>query len=191
MPIEIPEWLKYEIKYHWEKLREWINRNPKAMVAIVGVCFLMLVLALIKISCRPRRPEVKPATKAWFYDLNTSELFADKADLDGPIDAPSGPLADGEPAGVRAYVFSYVDDPNEDEIMIGYMEKPDPNAKPFSETDIDPKTVRRRQWGYGKLICTVEDANWAPATSHKGRWIVREATRRDEQGRIAVYWPPR
>jgi hypothetical protein len=41
----------------------------------------------------------------WFYDVNTDKLFMAQYSLQ-PVAAPSGPDANGNPAGIRADVFS-------------------------------------------------------------------------------------
>lgn len=54
--------------------------------------------------------------RAYYYDLNTGELFVAEAGLAPPIDAPSGPLrgTDNHKAGVRAYVFTCGEDSKQD-----------------------------------------------------------------------------
>ncbi len=44
---------------------------------------------------------------AWFYDLNSHELFAAPVEAIPPIAAPSGPQRDGAPAGVGAMVLEH------------------------------------------------------------------------------------
>lgn len=51
-------------------------------------------------------PSPSTASAFWYYDLNTKKPFRSKTLMCPPIEAPSGPAADGAPAGVRAYVFS-------------------------------------------------------------------------------------
>ncbi len=43
--------------------------------------------------------------RVWFYDSNSGRLFPGPARVVPPIDAPSGPTPDGEPAGLRAHVY--------------------------------------------------------------------------------------
>jgi hypothetical protein len=190
MGIEIPEWVRYELVERFNKSRRWVNENPKAVWGIASVSFFVLLLVLIGLLSGDSRPEVKPPKKAWFYDLNTGELFVDRASKEGPIEAPSGALANGEPAGVKANVFTYANDPNENDLFIGYLERPDPNVT-LEGVEVKKVGGSASRWGEGKLVRTVEDANWVSATSNKGRGILRGATKRDSMGRIARYHAPK
>ncbi len=178
----IPEWLKYEIKERWETFIQRLEDDPKLLWGIVGASVLLLVLVIVfMIADGDSRPEINKSKKAWFYDLNTAELFVGKASENGPLKAPSGPLPNGEPAGVKAHVFVYVNDPNKNDLVIGYLEKPDPNAKEVSDSNI---------WGEGKLVRSLEDANWVEANSIKGKTIRKAATERNDKGQVARYWVP-
>jgi hypothetical protein len=190
MGIEIPEWVKYELAERYHKGRRWVNDNPKAVWGITSVSVFILLLILISILSGGSRPEVAAPKKAWFYDLNTGKLFVGRASRAGPIKAPSGSLENGEPAGVKANVFTYANEPNENELIIGYMEKPDPNVT-LEGIEVRKVGGSAGRWGEGKLVRTVEDPNWVAATSHKGRNILREATKRDSMGRIARYHAPK
>ncbi|MBN1795035.1 MAG: hypothetical protein JW804_00020 [Sedimentisphaerales bacterium] len=185
MRFEIPQWLKYEIEERWQQFRELINKNPKAVWGITcASVFIFLLTIIFLLSGGDSRPETKEVKKAWFYDLNTGRLFKAKDELQGPIEAPSGPLPSGESAGVRAYVYTYENEPDENELIIGYLEKPDPNAP-------DTANTGGLQMGQGKLIRTVDNEKWIPSASKKGREILKEVTKRDERGRIPRYYPPR
>jgi hypothetical protein len=108
-----------------------------------------------------------PPTKAWFYDLNTGKLFIAKTGLTPPIAAPSGPLPDGRPAGVKAIVLSYIAEPNEAERFIGFLQTTEPaSSKPIV------------------LVRTIEDANWIAVDTPEGRAIIQEPFRPDERGEM-------
>ncbi|MEZ6191078.1 MAG: hypothetical protein R3C45_07265 [Phycisphaerales bacterium] len=69
--------------------------------------------------------------RAFFYDLNTGELYAADAGLTPPIDAPSGALrgTDNQKAGVRAYVFTCRGGTETDR-YIAWIETYAPGARP-------------------------------------------------------------
>lgn len=190
MRIEIPDWVQYELLERWHKYRRFVNRNPRAVWGITLASGFVLFLVLVSILSGESRPEPQVSKKAWFYDLNTAKLFIGKADQDGPIKAPSGPLPNGQPAGVRANVFTYVNDPNQNDLIIGYLEMPDPNH--VRQTDeLERVVAARTEWGQGKLLRRVEDSEWVPANSSSGKWILQQATKRDQFGRIPRYYTPK
>lgn len=190
MAIEIPDWLKYEMLDRWRKSRTFINKNPRAVWGISLASGFILFLVLISILSGPSRPKVHESNKAWFCDLNTGELFVGRANQDGPVKAPSGPLPDGRPAGVKAHVFTYVNDPNRDDLVIGYLEMPDPNFE--KKTDrLEGMIAKRSDWGLGKLLKRVDDTEWVPANSSLGKLIMSQATKRDNRGRIPRYYMPK
>ena len=134
-----------------------------------------------------RPPIISQTSKAWFYDLNTGKLFTAKSNLTGPIAAPSGPSPDGSPAGVKAYVFRYVDDPNESQRFIGFLEMPDPNT---AADKPNPNLSGAQLWGYGKLIRRI-DTQWFQANSRQGQTIVSELFQPNENGQEAIYYQPK
>ncbi|MGD9110105.1 MAG: hypothetical protein PVG93_04110 [Phycisphaerales bacterium] len=180
MDFHIPDWVKYELAERWYKARRAINSNPRLVYGIALACVFILILTLFSLLAGPKRPKVEVYKKAWFYDLNTGKLFTDKESKTGPVKAPSGPRPDGEPAGVRAHVFTYKNKPDEADLYIGYLTKPDLNAP-----DLDDAT-----WEQTTLVRSTPDANWVSANSPKGKEIVRKALARDERGRIPRYHPP-
>lgn len=194
MGFRIPDWLRFELAEKWERLtarvpiawtttRKSINVNPRVVVGITIASLAVLLLIVIWLLIPGERTlEYEEPEKAWFYDLNTDKLFVAKSNLVAPIEAPSGPLPDGRPAGVKAYVFSYAAEPNESNRFIGFLETSDPNA---------PATASgSEEWGEGMLIRRLEDKAWAPANSKKGLAIVKEAYQANENGESPSYCSP-
>jgi len=190
MSIEIPDWVKYELLERWHRYRVFVNRNPRAVWGIALASGFVLFLVLISILSRPSRPQPQISKKAYFYDLNTAKLFVGKADDAGPVKSPSGPLPNGQLAGVRAHVFTYVNEPNENDLIIGYLEMPDPNY--VQKTDeLERMVAARTEWGQGKLLRRLEDSEWVAADSSRGKWIQNQAAKRDQFGRIPRYYTPK
>ncbi len=172
------EWkyLRYDIMQRWERLliRQWINQNPKIVTGITAV-LLLLFLVIVVCQFLPGKPvQYEGPKKAWFYDLNTGELFTAKSKLLPPTKAPSGPLPDGTPAGVRAYVF-YSNAPNDTdtEPFVGFLETLSPQAKQ-SKASLNSKTHSAKQWAKGRSFRRPDEDKWFPADSDQGRSIFNE-----------------
>jgi hypothetical protein len=197
----LPDWFKIELQEKWERLserlrlptvRRWINEYPTVTVSVAGASG-MLLLAIVIWLLIPDKPPPQVVTieKEWYYDLNTGKLFTAEKGLEPPIDAPSGPLPDGKPAGVRAYVLSYVYEPNESERFIAFLET---TATP----EILAKLPKRRdsvsamkKWAKGKMIRKVDDKLWIPADSKLGQQILEEAFAPNKNGERPTYCRPR
>ncbi len=172
------EWkyLRYDIMQRWQHLaiRRWINQNPKIITGITAAFFLLfLVIAVCQFI--PGKPvKYKGPKKAWFYDLNTGELFTAKSKLLPPTEAPSGPLPDGTPAGVRAYVFySNALNDTDTEPFVGFLETLSPQAKQ-SKASSNSKTHSAEQWAEGRSFRRPDEDKWFPADSEQGRSIFSE-----------------
>jgi hypothetical protein len=168
------EWneFKYQLKEFAESLdiRGRINRNPKPFLALAIITFSIFAAVVISMLGDGAPPPLTPPNSEWYYDLNTGKLFAAEEGLTPPIDAPSGPSADGSAAGVRAHVFTYVEEPNESEYYIGFIETQDTGGM--------------------KLIRRVPDPNWQPVDSPQGRTIITEAFVPDANGEPpSQYYP--
>ena len=193
MFYRLPDWLRYEIQHRWERTavntRRRINTNPRLIISITAASVLVLVVT-IGLLMPGEAVKVKEYEKGWFYDLNTGQLFVAKSDAVVPVEAPSGPLPQGGPAGVRAYVFSYSDEPNEANRFIGFLEIPDPEVKKKRVEPIESTAGGAERWGQGRLICRVGDKQWVPANDAKGRAILRGLFHPNVKGEIAHYCPP-
>ena len=194
MAFKLPDlqYLGYEIKEWWERLgiRRWVNQNPRIIIGITTASVFILLVIVIWLLIPEKTVEVEEYEKEWFYDLNTGKLFVAKSGQTPPIGAPSGPLPDGRPAGVRAYVFSYSYELNEAERFIGFLETVDPNAEKGVWESVKSRADSAKQWGRGRLIRRVEDTKWVPANSVRGRYILREVFHPNKSGERARYCQP-
>ena len=208
MSFKFPDWLRYEVREQWERLsakvlaaRRWINRqNPKIIIAIT-IASVLLLLTVVIWMLIPEKPleKVELSDKAWFYDLNTRKLFVGKDNQVPPIEAPSGPLStesaagplqEGGPAGVKAYVFSYAREPNESERFIAFLETTVPREIMERLESIKPNAGSTERWGYGKLVRRLKDKYWVPGDSNEGRAILKDVYLPDKTGAIPHYCPP-
>ena len=169
------DWIefKYQLREISENLdlRGHINRNPKPILALAIITFFVFAAVVISMLGDGAPPPVVPHSSEWYYDLNTDELFAAPEGLTPPIDAPSGASADGTAAGVRAHVFTYIEEPNESEYYIGFLETEEP--------------------GGVKLIRRMRDPNWHPVESAQGRVIITEAFVPDANGEPPSHYYPK
>jgi hypothetical protein len=196
----LPEWFKIELKEAWEglkvrlglpTLRRWINEYPQVVVSVAGASAMLLLAIVIwlKLPDKPA-PQIVTIEKEWYYDLNTDELFVADKGLVPPIEAPSGPLPSGKPAGVRAYVLSYADEPNESKRFIAFLET-------IASPEIQAKWPKRRdsvsaakRWGKGRLIRRIDDKVWFPADGALGQRLLEEAFAPNKNGDRPVYCRP-
>ncbi len=105
--------------------------EKKQTLVSVSVLVLAVAIAAVfitKLTGGSKLPGV--SRHAYYYDLNTGELFIDDAALIPPIDAPSGVLkgTERDKAGVRAYVFTCGEDSEADR-YIAWLETYTPEAQ--------------------------------------------------------------
>jgi len=196
----LPDWLRIELQQRWERLmerlgvptaRRWINEYPTVVSSIAAASAMLLLVIALWLLIPDKPMPVVTIEEEWYYDLNTGELFTAEKGLAPPIDAPSGPSPDGKPAGVRAYVLSYVSEPNESERFIAFLETTAP-AEMLAKWPKRPDSrSAARKWGKGKLIRKVDDTLWIPADSRLGLQLVEEAFAPNKDGVRPTYCPPR
>jgi hypothetical protein len=195
MTFMIPEMLKREIQHRLERLggrmagaslRERFNAHPLLIAGVAGLSVILLVVALAWTLWPTSSVSRRQSKTAWFCDTNTGKLFEDSSRKAGPISAPSGSASNGEPAGFRAHVYSYVMDPNESELFVGFLERPDPDAeRKYASTD----TIDFGRWIRGHLIRRLKDKQWVRADSPEGQAILKEQTQPNKRGQTPIYQP--
>jgi len=157
--------------------------------ALLSGLLLVLVLTAAAVMVSRLAGGTRPpgvSSNAYYYDLNTGELFVDKAGLIPPIDAPSGPLkgtADTK-AGVRAYVFTCGED-SESDRFIAWIETYTPETQKILIDSNEIKTSHPLV-GQGGAVAsplvaltntnTPDKVNWMPSQSLMGIKIVRGST---------------
>lgn len=196
MALKIPDLLQYELRHRLERcrgalgqsgLRQWIDRHFGSVIVVACLSAALLGFVLIRTLWPARPAPVLQSRLVWFYDANTGRLFTGSFKKAGPIPAPSGPLPDGGHAGFRAHVYSYVLEPSESELFVGFLERPDPaaGAKATAQDMTDFQA-----WAQGRLIKRVKDNQWVAATSAEGQKILRDLLKPDAQGRTPLYQLP-
>jgi hypothetical protein len=195
------DWLGTELRAKWERfqdrlgllaLRKWVNEYPtvtQAIAAASGMLLLAVIIWLLLPAKAP--PQIVTIEKEWYYDLNTGDLFIAPKGLEPPIPAPSGPLPDGKPAGVRAYVLGFGYEPNEYERFIGFLETT-PTPEILARWPVRRENLSAaKKWGKGKLIRRTDDKIWFPADSAMGQRIMEEAFAPNEDGERPTYCRPK
>ncbi len=195
----LPHWLKRDLQDKWEGLkayvrllgvRDWINEHPHAVISVTAVSAGLLLILMVVQLLPDKAPEAQTFEKEWFYDLNTGKLFAVETGRTPPIEAPSGPRPDGRPAGIRAYVLAYTQEPNASERFIAFLET-SADSESNVLTQVRPASVSEiATWGRGKLIRRPDEETWVPADSRQGQEIYAEAFAPNHDGRRPTYCIP-
>ena len=170
------------------RFRDLLNQNPALGY---GAAALPLVLAalitLYSVYFADDEDEPFRVRKLWFYDLNTSELFDVPVKTHPPIEAPSGKPFEGEPAGVRAYVYGCG---SCDETFIGYLEKYTPEAKKIHDESEkhDSNTVGKARQE-GAMLRRVDKGPWVRNNSPEAGQIKVETVARCGKERVHTCYP--
>jgi len=153
---------------------KWVQAHQHMLIVCIVVVWLS-TLAVIGLTSMPQTANATPQT-AWFYDLNTGELF--EASYAIPPIATSSGKHDGEPAGVMAYVFS-CGKCSADQRYIGWLEtrqEPGISAAALeAEQELKPGTPLLLQEASGTMIRRVDDKQWYPIEGEAAQHVMDEA----------------
>ncbi len=108
------------------RLIRWINNHPMpvTLFSLMAVCCAMYyVWAFVLPGWGDPRP-----LKAYYYDAATGDFFPGGFNETPPIQTPSGSMIDGQPAGVRANVFSCSGCSNPQSRYVAYLDTFTPEA---------------------------------------------------------------
>jgi len=168
-------------------VRQCLNKYSCA-VSILASAVLFLSLGWIAYQSRFFLIESSSAPDVWFYDMGSGKLFVVKSTRIPPIEAPSGPMANGHAAGVRARVFSCGDCSDRSERFIGWLEKHTPEAKQamvHQQTDDgSPEPQSNITYLQGLLVRSVDGYYWVEADSDEGRQIMQVSRKRCPNGTV-------
>ena len=147
-------------------IREWVHNHSLTVTAIT---MLLLAMALGGLAWQMDMVGGATVSTAYYYDLNTGEIFEAEAGLHPPIATDTGPAA-----GVQATVFTCgACEPGER--FIGWLTKYTPEAKevmdeaPQDVSQMPPAAYEAMV--NGKLVRSLEILEWVPVNSHFGRQI--------------------
>ncbi|MBW8015081.1 MAG: hypothetical protein FVQ82_02770 [Planctomycetes bacterium] len=214
--FKIPEWkyLKYKIHQKWtdmtasrgyssksykgdsllerlSALRILLSTHPVLKISIGALCAVLIIVTLWISLPSSDKEIISDSNILWFYDINTAKLFtSNKMDFP-PIETDSGPLPDGEPAGVIANVLTY--DPtgkDESQQFIAFLEKLTEKGKLTWTEALETDSLEEMQWETDRLIKKPEDKEWVEADSPRGIYIRSIVTKPNEKGQIPEYVNP-
>ncbi|MFI4913364.1 MAG: hypothetical protein ACIAQZ_17030 [Sedimentisphaeraceae bacterium JB056] len=169
--------------------RSWLKQHKFAG----GVIFSILTIGFLLFTLNQLMPQALCLSsreldeKVWFYDINTDELFTAPISSIPPIDAPSGPLPNGEAAGARAYVYKYVSEQGPEEQFIAYIEMFTPQAKKLMESK--NRADRQKAWNQGRLIRKTDNTIWVEASSAAGKEITKFEKREQDDRFLMICFP--
>jgi len=201
----LTEWLKYKVKKKLERfmpddfsfvsLRDWLDDlDRRWVIGITCGCMFIFMLVLFAAGSDEIAVESKTKEKAWFYDLNTGELFVDDADKIPPIKAPSGRLPNGEPAGVSAYVMSFEAEPNHSNFFIAYLEKFTDKGKEYEQLFRKSKQKVTKEaieaWNSERLICLPDEVQWHSINSEQGLLLLKDVFKKNQKNQKPEYVQP-
>lgn len=163
--------------------RDWMNGHHHLPMILCGVSvFILLVVMTLQVIPDKTQPSVMKNDKAWYYDLNTGELFAGKKCLVPPVESPSGALADGTNAGVIAHVITYADDPEASDLVVVYLETLSVGAKLEMEECVAFGKPSDKPWYYGRSVKRPDDSEWYQANGAEARTIIQGVSARNSAG---------
>lgn len=175
----------------WWSTYERFRPLIAVLAAVVVFASFGFVIYRMMFPPAPFQPQSWEPT-AYFYDLNTGDLFTAPADRPGPIETDSG-LHQGMPAGVRAHVYACAscDDPSRRfiawiEVPIAALAASDPQEyEQFAHRDISQGEVATT------MIRRPDGDKWFPADSPEAQAILNEISSRCTSGeRVFRCRPP-
>ena len=117
-------------------LRDRLSKY-KGMTTAICMTLLVGAMATVGLSLMPEKYRPPEPLPVYYFDLNTSEVFAAPPSHVVPVEAPSGPTSKGKPAGVRAHVFA-CGSCDDSEAWVGYLQ---------SNRPIPPEEAAQREQG--------------------------------------------
>ena len=151
------------------------NTNGKRRLVIGAAMTIVLIGTVAVILHLTNQPSnLKGPAQKWFYDLNTGQLFPGPLNAVPPIPAPSGPLADGTPAGALAHVHTCKTCMTRD-LAVAYLEirTPEAQAKLAAlrkvPSHVDPPLEIRFAEEEGILVRRPTDTKWLDHNTTEGR----------------------
>lgn len=148
------------------------------------------------------------AGSVYYFDQNTGKLFIASGNALSPIDAPSGPMPDGTPAGVRAHLYAgstisknldgkEIGDLEPLGVTLVYLEMYNSDAQHTAQEIANsgraiprgPASPVQR----GRMVRRPSDAEWVPAGGKAGKMLSLQSIRdlREGDHEPAPVYPPR
>ncbi len=142
------------------RAREWVNQNSAA-VTIGAVVILIFSLAYLWFSNSSGSPGSRAVMNAYFYDVESNEMFEAKADELPPI------MSKNNHKAYKAYVFTCGECSNEADRFVGYYEGFTDDYKTKRQAAIDAAKA-------GGKVPMPDEAMYMEEGYSKGRMISRD-----------------
>ncbi len=143
-----------------EDLLQWYASN-RIWLAL-GLCLIGGVVLLWSVRSLVGSTTPELYGEGWYYDLNTGEYFVQRIEYGPTIDAPSGALPTGEPAGVRVWAFACQPGVHPADAELVVLEA----AHPAATADPPPVPAHQSRFGpivpIGSLTRRIDEENWSP-----------------------------
>jgi len=161
-------------------LREIVNRNAGVVIGTTVVVVIIASALAWRTFSGPPEAFQKPKLQkmAYWYDLNTKELFEAPLTEDMEMETDSGPY-EGGPAGVRAKVYSCGN--CRENRFIGWLEKRNPEVK--------GQVLDELQLSRAFLVRSEDGDQWVPLSSPAGQRIINSVDDRCATGELKKCWP--
>jgi hypothetical protein len=82
-------------------IRQWLNNHQAISTTLVLVVLITSLIFLGSFFTADSTPDYS----VYYFDLNKRVVFEGRTGR-APVEAPSGPTDDGEPAGVKAFIYA-------------------------------------------------------------------------------------
>lgn len=146
--------------------RQWTNEHPKIVIPIVAAIVIVAIIWGVTVMRGPQ-PMDPGERDAFYYDLETREVFKAPADRIPPFERDNGHMA------VRAVMYKEPGAPDE-EAFVAYLQKLSAEAR-------ENPSMRYELPGEGLLIRRPDDDSWHPAVGQYYEDILAEL---DERGAV-------
>ena len=164
-------------------LDHFVRKHGRALL-ISGLALLLVSAVPIAWLATSREAGSTRIERAYFYDLNTGELFTRHTSMAAPIPAPSNAASEAARDGVRAIVFACGEcTPNS--MQIAYLRKYTDAYKQMLELPEAQQFEHKRRWKQdgryeGPLVRSVNGREWRRADSDYAATLERSARRQCE-----------
>jgi len=152
-----------------------MSDNSRKQIGLVAVSLIFLAAAAA-FTLRPDAGKLAPRGN-YYYDLGAKEIYVYRAG----VTPPSG--GEGVPAAV--FACTSCDDPTDR--FVAYLTRESDEYKKLLQSG-EPPTPQQME--NGRLIRTVDSAEWLPASSQAAIALMRSAPNRCENGKSAIVCSP-
>lgn len=160
------------------QLRRFVNQNRHKAIVLSIVAIVVCAVVLVGRSV-PDEPSTPPelVSMAWFFDRNTGELLPLPDTTEGPVETDSGQY-NGQPAGVRAHVYSCGSCYRKADRFVGWLEIPAQFVSASRPPDEPSGEDLEQGDGVERLMVRApKGETWVPLNSSRADAIMKAVNR--------------